>query len=141
MLVGLVPADPLEQLGLDLSILSLAFLGLADLYSDKPTLLFHVTALEHRTEGTLTADALHLVAVVELLAGVGPVGAILFCCVCCYTVTADGVDGLVLRYLCYLEGGELVFVLGKGLCWAHAFELIFAHGWGRSCTRMIRHVA
>ena len=34
MVVGLVPADPLQQLCLDLSILGLAFLGFADFDSD-----------------------------------------------------------------------------------------------------------
>ena len=77
MVIRLVPADAFEQFCLDLGVLSLRFLGFADLDGYHAAFLLHVTALEHRSKSSLTTDTFDLVTIVELLSGVGPVGTVI----------------------------------------------------------------
>jgi len=115
VLAWVVPADALEQFSFDLRILSLTFIGFADLDGDQAAPIFHVLALKNGAKGALTADGFDFVTVVELLTCVGSVSAIVLGRVRCHPVATDCVDCLKLRDFGDFQSCELVLELGESL--------------------------
>ena len=63
-----LPRNPLQQLGLNLSTITIMRLTLAHLDGHQPTLLLHIAALNDAAEGPMAKDSLDLIPVPKLLA-------------------------------------------------------------------------